>query len=86
MIEVGSEHSLMVIDIALPSGFGVARLGEMVVFVPGGLPGDAIQARIVKLEKRFAYGETLRIEGASPFRRDAQCPHLGECGGCDSIG
>jgi len=83
VIEVGSEHSLMVIDIALPSGFGVARLGEMVVFVPGGLPGDTVQARIVKLEKRFAYGETVRIEEASPFRRDAQCPHLGECGGCE---
>ncbi len=83
MIDIGSEHSLTMIDIALPSGFGVARLGEMVVFVPGGLPGDTIRARIVKLEKRFAYGEMRRIEEASPFRADAQCPHLGECGGCE---
>lgn len=83
MIEVGSEYSLTIIDIALPSGFGVGRLGEMVVFVPGGLPGDLVRTRIVRLEKRLAYGEVRLIEEASPFRRDTQCPHIGECGGCE---
>jgi len=83
VIEVGSEHSLTVVDIALPSGFGVGRLGEMVVFVPGGLPGDTIRARIVRIEKRLAYGEVRFIEEASPFRRESQCPHQGECSGCE---
>ena len=83
MIEVGSEHSFFITDVALPSGLGVARIGEMVVFVAGGLPGDRIRARIVKLEKRFAYGEMSRIEEASPFRISARCLHLGQCSGCE---
>ncbi len=62
------------IDIALPSGFGVARLGEMVVFVPGGLPGDTIRARIVKLEKRFAYGEMQPDRGGFPFSHGRAMP------------
>ncbi len=74
MTEVGSEHSLIVIDIALPSGFGVARLGEMVVFIPGGLPGDTIRPGWWSLEKRFAYGEVRRVEEASPFSRRCAMP------------
>ena len=82
MIEVGSEHALLIDDVALPAGLGVARIGQLVVFVPGGLPGDRVQARILKLEKRFAYGEIQRIEEASPFRRSAPCPYLHDCSGC----
>ncbi len=83
MIEVGSEHVLTITDVALPTGFGVARIGELVVFVAGSLPGDRIRAKIVRMEKRFGYGEISRIEEASPFRTGARCLYLGDCGGCE---
>ena len=83
MIEAGREYAAEVTDIALPSGQGVARLGDLVVFVPGALPGDKVRLRIAKLQKRFAYGEVVTIEEESPLRRKPPCPHFGRCGGCD---
>lgn len=68
---------------ALPAAFGVGRIGEVVVFVPGGVPGDRVKARVARVEKRLAYGEILEIEELSPFREEARCPHFGECEGSD---
>ena len=54
---------------------GVCRLDGMPVFVPGMLPGEETDVRIVKAEKRYAFG---RMETApavpSPDRRDPGCP------------
>jgi len=83
MIEAGREYSAEVMDIALPSGHGVARLGNLVVFIPGAVPGDKVRVRIGKLRNRFAYGEIVRIEEESPHRQQPRCPHFGRCGGCD---
>ena len=35
---------------------GVCRLNGMPVFVPGMLPGEETDVRIVKAEKRYAFG------------------------------
>jgi 23S rRNA (uracil1939-C5)-methyltransferase len=85
MVQVGDRHVLSIVDVALPSGYGVARLEGMVIFVPGAVPGDRPLVRIFKLDKRFAYGEMMRLEENSPFRRQGStelCPYHGECGGC----
>ncbi len=83
MIEAGREYSAEISDIALPSSYGVTRLNDLVVFVPGAVPGDRVRLRIVKLDKRFAYGELLMIEEESRLRERPRCPHFGRCGGCD---
>ena len=83
MIEIGREYSAEVVDIALPSGHGVARLEELVVFIPDAVPGDTVRVRIGRLQKRFAYGEIVRIEEESSHRQQPRCPHFGQCGGCD---
>ncbi len=83
VIDAGREYSAEISDIALPSSHGVTRLEEMVVFVPGTVPGDRVRLRIVKLHKRFAYGEVLVIEEESRLRELPRCPHFGRCGGCD---
>ena len=53
------------------------------VFVPGLLPGESAMIRIVKTEKRFAFG---RMESdpdpASPDRRIPGCSSWPRCGGC----
>ncbi len=82
-IETGLEYSAQISDIALPSGHGVTRLGGMVVFVAGAVPGDWVRLRIARVEKRLAYGELLSIEAASPDRVSPRCPYVGVCGGCD---
>lgn len=62
---------------------GVCRYEGMAVFVPGMLPGETCDVRIVKDQKRFAFG---RMEGAvqnpSPLRREKDCPVYPRCGGC----
>ena len=62
---------------------GICRLDGMPVFVPGLLPGEETDVRIVRVEKRYAFG---RMENApdvpSPERRDPGCPAWPRCGGC----
>ena len=62
---------------------GICRHEGMPVFVPGLLPGEETTVRIVKAEKRFAFG---RMEAPpvlpSPDRRENDCPAYPRCGGC----
>ncbi len=83
-LQVGDEYHLTIVDVALPDGYGVARLKGMVVFVPGGVPGDIATVRISKLDRRFAYGAMTRLVQASPHRvAEDTCSRFGECGGCE---
>jgi 23S rRNA (uracil1939-C5)-methyltransferase len=84
MTQIGAEYPLAIVDVALPSGYGVARIEGMVVFVPGTVPGDTALTKIVKLDKHFAYGEVVRLEETSPDRLVGEgCSRYGECGGCE---
>ena len=62
---------------------GVCRHEGMAVFVPGLLPGETAPVRIVKDQKRFAFG---RMEGQpekpADIRRVPDCPAYPRCGGC----
>ncbi len=62
---------------------GVCRLNGMPVFVPGMLPGEEADVRIVKAEKRYAFGRMeTPPDPPSPDRRDPGCPVYPRCGGC----
>ena len=62
---------------------GVCRQDGMAVFVPGLLPGEQAPVRIVKAEKRFAFGRMESPPAApSPDRREPDCPVYPRCGGC----
>jgi 23S rRNA (uracil1939-C5)-methyltransferase len=63
-------------------GRGVARVDGMAVFVAGGLPGDTVDARMVRVKKRFAEGVAETVIEPSPHRVEPRCPHFGTCGGC----
>ncbi|HUJ89172.1 MAG TPA: 23S rRNA (uracil(1939)-C(5))-methyltransferase RlmD [Syntrophorhabdales bacterium] len=77
-----SELSLEIRDIAFPQGFGVARNGDFVCFVPGAIPGDVVRVKMTREEKRFGFARILAIEKESPFTVAPACPHAGACGGC----
>ncbi|MBR3099302.1 MAG: 23S rRNA (uracil(1939)-C(5))-methyltransferase RlmD [Clostridia bacterium] len=62
---------------------GVCRQDGMAVFVPGLLPGEQASVRIVKAEKRFAFGRMESPPAApSSDRREPDCPAYPRCGGC----
>ena len=62
---------------------GVCRHEGMAVFVPGLLPGETVPVRIVKVEKRYAFGRMeAPPEHPSPARQDPGCAVYPRCGGC----
>ena len=63
-------------------GSGVCRIEGMAVFVPNTAVGDKCMVRIVKTEKRFAYGKLEKLTEASPDRTEPDCAVFSKCGGC----
>ena len=63
-------------------GKALARVNNMVVFVPYGAPGDVVDVQIVKKRKQHAEGRIVRFETLSPMRTEPFCEHFGLCGGC----
>lgn len=63
-------------------GNGVGRVEGCAVFVPFTLPGDRIRARIVKIQKNFAFGILVDLLTGGKDRITPDCPAFGRCGGC----
>jgi 23S rRNA (uracil1939-C5)-methyltransferase len=80
-VRKGEELELRVDSLAY-GGSGVARHDGFVVFVRGGLPGDAVRARVTKVKRGFAEGVVTELVSASGERVAAPCRHFGVCGGC----
>ena len=70
------------IDSLAHGGRGVARHGELVVFVSRGLPGDRVRARVTRYKKRYAEARVVELLEPGPGRVQPVCPHFGVCGGC----
>lgn len=77
----GDEIPLEILDAAF-EGKSVARHQGIVVFVDGGVPGDWVTARVVKVKKNFAEARTLRVDKPSGLRVTPPCKHFSVCGGC----
>jgi 23S rRNA (uracil1939-C5)-methyltransferase len=80
-LSVGSEHEVRFTDL-LANGQGVARIGSLVVFVWGPLPGERARIRLSEVKKSYAVGELVEILERSPDRAAPFCPVFGTCGGC----
>jgi 23S rRNA (uracil1939-C5)-methyltransferase len=64
-------------------GQGVGRTGEgLVVMVAGGVPGDLVRARVVRLHRNRVDAEAAEILRPAPERVTPRCAHFGVCGGC----
>ncbi|HRO43925.1 MAG TPA: 23S rRNA (uracil(1939)-C(5))-methyltransferase RlmD [Flavipsychrobacter sp.] len=71
------------IDAYAAEGKSIAHLEDgKVLFVENSIPGDVVNARIVKQKKNWAEGKVTELVKASPDRINAFCPHFGVCGGC----
>ncbi len=63
-------------------GKAMARVDNLVVFVPFAVPGDVADLRILKKKHNYAEAEVARFLRKSPLRAEPFCPHFGVCGGC----
>lgn len=61
---------------------GVCTHDGMTVFVAGALPGETIEAQVLKVHSSYAFAKLRRIVEASPFRQTPPCPVYEKCGGC----
>lgn len=63
-------------------GDGVARVRDMVLFVPFTVDGDAGVVRIMDVKKTFLRGKLEELVTPSPWRVLPSCPYYLRCGGC----
>lgn len=64
------------------NGRAVAYIDGKVTFVNGGLPGEKVEARIVKSKKSYNQAKLIKVLTRSPERIDPVCRHYDICGGC----
>lgn len=63
-------------------GNALARVEDLVVFVPYGAPGDIADIKIDRKKRSYAEGHIARLASPSPMRVEPRCSHFGVCGGC----
>ena len=63
-------------------GQGVGRFEDLVVFVPGALPGERVVARLRRQAKRHLEADLVGVEEPSPSRNKPPCILAERCGGC----
>jgi len=63
-------------------GHGISHVNDMVVFIPGAIPGQKVRAIIVKKKKNYREARINEILQQSPLFVEPRCSHFGACGGC----
>jgi 23S rRNA (uracil1939-C5)-methyltransferase len=74
-------EKVKIIDIG-SEGNALARVDNMVVFVPMLVPGDVVDLRVIRKRKKFIEGSVVKFHEYSPDRISPRCSHFGVCGGC----
>ncbi|HBX52684.1 MAG: 23S rRNA (uracil-5-)-methyltransferase RumA [Bacteroidetes bacterium RIFOXYA12_FULL_35_11] len=73
---------LEIIDVAA-EGNAIAKTEDnIIVFVPGVIPGDIVDVQITRKRKSFREGYPVFFHKYSEKRIEPFCPHFGTCGGC----
>lgn len=63
-------------------GKALARVNDMVVFVPWAVPGDVCDLQVRRKKHSFMEAEIAQLHTPSPLRTTPFCQHFGTCGGC----
>lgn len=63
-------------------GKSIARVDDMVVFIPYGASGDVVNIKLDKKKRSYAEAHIVDMVKPSPDRVTPACEHFGVCGGC----
>ena len=63
-------------------GKSIARVDDMVVFVPFVVPGDIVDLQVTRKKHHYCEAEAVRFIKKSDVREVPMCEHFGICGGC----
>jgi len=74
------EH-ITITDIAA-EGKAIARVNDLIVFVPFVVPGDVVDLQVTRKKSNFMEARPIHFHTYSEQRTEAVCKHYGICGGC----
>lgn len=74
-------ENVTITDVAA-EGKALARVNDMVVFVPFVVSGDVVDLKIRKKKHSYCEAEVVRFVKYSETRAVPVCQHFGVCGGC----
>lgn len=74
-------EGVTITDVAA-EGNALARIDNMVLFVPFAAPGDVMDVKATKKKKNYAEGRMERLVKAGDVRIAPRCEHFTVCGGC----
>jgi 23S rRNA (uracil1939-C5)-methyltransferase len=74
-------EKVLITDIG-SEGNALARVDNLVVFVPMLIPGDVVDIKVRRKRKKYLEGSVVRFHEYSADRIKPVCRHFGVCGGC----
>ena len=74
-------EKVTITDVAA-EGMALARVDDLVVFVPYVVPGDVVDLQIRKKKRSYAEAEAVAFHQYADKRSTPFCRHFGLCGGC----
>ena len=74
-------EKVTITDVAA-EGKALARVNDMVVFVPCVVPGDVVDLQVKRKKHSYAEAVAVKFHEYSPLRSEPFCKHFGVCGGC----
>ena len=74
-------EKITITDVAA-EGKAIAKVDNLVIFVPYVVPGDVVDLQIRKKKHSYAEAEVVKFHSYSEKRAQPFCKHFGVCGGC----
>ena len=74
-------ENITITDVAA-EGKAVAKVNELVIFVPYVVPGDVVDLQLTRKKNHYAEAVAVKVHELSPKRATPFCKHYGVCGGC----
>ncbi len=74
-------EKVKITDVAA-EGKAIAKVDDLVIFVPYVVPGDVVDLQLKRKKNSYAEAEAVKIHEYSSLRAVPFCEHYGVCGGC----
>ncbi len=74
-------ENIEITDVAA-EGKALARVNDLVVFVPFVVPGDVVDLKVLRKKHHYAEAVAVKFHKYSELRAKPFCQHFGVCGGC----
>ena len=74
-------EKITITDVAA-EGKAIAKVDDLVIFVPYVVPGDVVDLQVKRKKHHYAEAEAVKFHEYSPNRAKPFCQHYGVCGGC----